>query len=195
MSRDSYYLIMTKIPINIIVGRFQPFTDGHMKLIDAAWNQLHIDTIMCIINTPEEKVDKRHPFSTSALLPIYNELKGTYKHIKDIVTVTNADIVKIGKILNDKYEIKSWTCGTDRVQTYTKMSNDYKEQAGLPDDFQIIEVKRSGEDVSATKVRQALIDGDVKTFNRLTPYNTLRSYLKEPNKVYNILRKEILQVG
>ena len=186
---------MTKIPINIIVGRFQPFTDGHMKLIDAAWKQLHIDTIMCIINTPEEKVDKRHPFSTSVLLPIYNELKDTYKHIKDIITVTNADIVKIGEILNDKYEIKSWTCGTDRVQTYTKMSNDYKEQAGLPDDFQIIEVKRSGEDVSATKAREALIDGDIKTFDHLTPYNTLSSYLKEPNKVYNILRKEILKVA
>ena len=59
----------------------------------------------------------------------------------------------------------------------------------------MIEVKRGGEDISATKVRTALKEGDIKTFNRLTPYNTLKSFLKEPNKVYNILRSEILQVG
>ena len=186
---------MTKTPINIIVGRFQPFTDGHMKLIDAAWKQLGINTVICIINTPEKKVDERHPFSTNILLPIYNELKSTYKHINDIIVVENADIVKIGKALNDKYEIKSWTCGTDRIDSYTKMSNDYKEQAGLAPDFQMIEVKRSGDDISATRVRKALLNGDIKTFNMLTPYDTLSSFMKEPNKVYNILRKEILQVN
>ena len=185
---------MIKTPINIIVGRFQPFTDGHMKLIDAAWKQLGISTVICIINTPEKKVDERHPFSTNILLPIYNELKSTYKHINDIIVVENADIVKIGKALNDRYEIKSWTCGTDRIDSYTKMSSTYKEQAGLAPDFQMIEVKRGGEDISATRVRKALIDGDIKTFNMLTPYNTLRSYIKEPNKVYNTLRQEILQV-
>lgn len=185
---------MAKIPTNIIIGRFQPFTDGHMKCIEAAYKQLKIGTVICLIDTPDNKVDLRHPFSTSILLPIYNDLKNSYKSINDIVIVKNADIVKIGELLNDKYEIKSWTCGTDRIDSYTKMSERYKEQAGLSDDFQMIEVKRSDEDISATRVRQALINGDIKTFERLTPYNTLKSYLKEPNKTYNILRNEILKL-
>ena len=186
---------MTKQPVNIIVGRFQPFTDGHMKLVDAAWKELHIPTVMCIINTQDENADASHPFPTSLLLPIYNELCKTYKNIVDIIKVNNADIVKIGDALNDKYLIKSWTCGTDRIDAYTKMSERYKEKAGLADDFQMIEVKRSKEDVSATKVRKALVDGDVKTFNKITPYETLKSYLREPNKVYNILREQILKIN
>ena len=186
---------MSKIPVNIIIGRFQPFTDGHMKLVDAAWEKLHVPTVMCIIDTPDEKVDKSHPFPTSLLLPIYNELCKTYKNIADIVAVKNADIVKIGDALNDKYEIVSWTCGTDRINAYTTMSTRYKEQAGLSDDFQMIEVKRGDEDISATKVRKALMDGDIKTFNKLTPYETLKSYLREPNKVYNILREQILKIN
>jgi hypothetical protein len=186
---------MTKIPVNIVIGRFQPMTDGHIKCVDAAFKQLGVGTVICLIDTPEAKVDKRHPFSTSILLPIYNELKATFKNILDVVPVKNADIVKIGELLGDRYEIKSWTCGTDRIQAYRDMSTRYKEQAGLPDDFQMIEVKRSDEDVSASRVRQALLDGDIKTFNMLTPYNTLKAYIKEPNKVYNILRREILQVG
>lgn len=184
---------MNKIPTNIIIGRFQPLTDGHMKCIDAAHKKLGVGTVICLVDTPENKVDSRHPFSTSILLPIYNELKLTYKAINDVVVVKNADIVKIGEMLNDKYEIVSWTCGTDRIDSYTNMSEKYKEQAGLAPNFQMIEVKRSDDDISATRVRKALTDGDIKTFNKLTPYNTLVSYIKEPNNVYNILRQEILK--
>ena len=186
---------MSKIPVNIVIGRFQPFTDGHMKCVDAAWKQLRIPTVICLIDTPKEKVDKRHPFSTDLLLPIYNDLSSTY-HIAGVVVVKNADIVKNSEILRDAgYEIKSWTCGTDRIDSYTSMTEKYKEQAELPGDFQMIEVKRSDEDISATRVRKALIDGDIRTFNALTPYETLKSSLREPNKIYNILRQEILQVS
>lgn len=186
---------MIKTPTNIIIGRFQPMTDGHMKCMESAYKQLGVGTVICLIDTPENKIDERHPFSTSILIPIYNELKDTYKYINDIVIVKNADIVKIGEALNDKYEIKSWTCGTDRIDAYKAMSERYKEQAGLPDDFQMIEVKRTDEDTSATIVRKALKDGDIKTFNKLTPYDTLKSFIKEPNKVYNILRQEILKLS
>jgi nicotinamide mononucleotide adenylyltransferase len=186
---------MDKIRTNIIIGRFQPLTDGHMKCIDEAWKKLGVGTVICLVDTPDNKVDKRHPFPTSVLAPIYNDLKSTFKNINDIVIVDNADIVKIGKALENKYEIVSWSCGTDRIDSYTKMSTKYKDEAGLSDDFQMIEIKRTNEDISATRVRQALLDGDIKTFNKLTPYNTLSSYIKEPNKVYNILREKILQVN
>lgn len=185
---------MTKTPVNIMIGRFQPFTDGHMKCVDQAWKELHIPTVICLIDTPVEKVDKKHPFSTETLLPIYNELISTY-HIAAVLTVKNADIVKNAEILHSAgYEIQSWTCGTDRIKSYTDMTERYKEQAELPSDFKMIEVKRSDDDISATRVRKALLDGDVRTFNALTPYETLKSSLREPNKVYNELRKIILQV-
>lgn len=185
---------MKKTPVNIIVGRFQPLTDGHMKCIDAAYKQLGLKTIICMVDTPEEKVDKRHPFSTSILIPIYAELSSTYKNILKIVIVKNADIVKISEAIGDDYEISAWTCGADRYDAYKNMTDKYKEQAHLAKDFQMIEVKRGDDDISATKVRTALVDGDVKTFDKLTPYNTLKSYLKTPNEVYDILRQEILKL-
>ena len=185
---------MDKIPVNIVVGRFQPFTDGHMLCVLAAKKQLGIGTVICLIDTPDDKVDQRHPFPSSMMLPIYKELDNTYKTIVDVILIKNADIVKIGELLNDKYEIKSWTCGTDRIDAYSKMAEKYHDKAGLADDFRMIEVKRSSDDVSATKVRKALLDGDVKTFDKLTPYDTLRNVIREPNKIYNELRKQILTV-
>ena len=189
---DSYYLIM--IPVNIMVGRFQPLTDGHMKCVETAYKELGVDTILCLIDTPDNKVDARHPFATSVLLPIYKDLMKTYKHIKDIVVVKNADIVKIGEMLYGEYEIVSWTCGTDRIDSYRSMSDRYKEQAHLADNFKMIEVKRGDEDISATKVRKALLDNDVRTFNALTPYNTLKSHLSNDNNVFEILRQKMLDV-
>lgn len=194
MLKKTYYLFMIKIPINIMIGRFQPLTNGHMKCIESAKKMLGIGTILCVIDTPDNKVDKKHPFPSSMMIPIYNELKSSHKDIIGIVPVKNADIVKIGEMLNDLYEIKSWTCGTDRIDAYSKMAEHYHDQAGLADDFQMIEVKRSDEDISATKVRNALLDGDIKTFNKLTPYETLRNAISSPNKIYNELRKQILTV-
>ena len=183
-----------RIKVNITVGRFQPFTNGHLKCVEEAMKELGVPTVLCIINTPDDKADLRHPFPTSLLLPIYNELKDSYKNIIDIVTVTNADIVKIGETLNDKYEIVSWTCGTDRIDAYRNQTIKYKEKAGLSDDFKMIEVKRGDEDISATKVRKALLEGDIRMFNKLTPYNTLKSFLKGDNSVYDKLRAQLLKI-
>lgn len=179
-----------------MVGRFQPLTDGHLRCVNEAWSQFKVPTIICLIDTPEEKIDEKHPFSSNILLPIYNELSdNAYYHIEKVILVKNADIVKNAEILHDLgYEIQSWTCGTDRIKAYTAMADRYKEQAELSDDFKMIEVKRSDDDISATRVRKALLDGDIRTFNALTPYETLKNSLHSPNKVYNILRSEILKL-
>ena len=128
------------------------------------------------------------------LMPIYQETFKADKKVADIVLVNSADIVKIGELLKSKgYEIVSWTCGTDRIDAYTKMTDKYKEEAGLADDFHMIEIKRTGEDISATKARKALVDDDLNTWKKITPLYNLRDKL-EGNKIYNLLRKQILNV-
>ena len=180
--------------VNIMIGRFQPFTNGHLKCVEEAWKKLHIPTVVCMINTKYEKVDEKHPFPSSLTLPLYQEAFKGDKMIEDIVLVVNADIVKIGEILKDKgYEIKSWTCGTDRIDSYTKMADKYHDQAGLADDFEMIEIKRGDEDISATKVRKALMDDDKVTFDKLTPFGSLKIHLKNKN-VYNILKEQLNKV-
>lgn len=178
--------------VNITIGRFQPFTTGHMKCVERAWNDLGIPTIVCMINVKDEKVDEKHPFPTSLILPLYNDAFKKEEKIEKFVLVSNADIVKIGEMLyKEGYEIASWSCGTDRIDSYTKMATKYAEQAHLSDDFQMLEIKRSDEDISATKVRQALLDNDKKFFDKMTPFGTLSQHLKGDKSVYEILKKQI----
>ena len=178
--------------VNIVIGRFQPFTKGHLKCVEMAWDELHVPTVICMINTKDDKVDERKPFPSSLLVPLYNEAFKKDERIEKVVLVSNADIVKIAEACRaEGYEICSWTCGTDRYDDYKKMSEKYGEKAGLTDDFQVLEVKRSDEDISATKVRQALLNDDKKTFDQMTPFGTLSQHLKGDKSVYEVLKKQI----
>lgn len=179
--------------VNIMIGRFQPFTKGHYKCVIEAAKQKDIPTVIAMIDTPDNKVNEKHPFPSSMLLPMYRNIFDNDKNIEDIILVKSADIVKIGEECKKRnLLISSWSCGTDRIDSYTKMSSRYHNEAGLTDDFEMIEILRTDEDISATKVRKALVDDDKKTFIKLTPQIPLKVSLK--NDYYQILRNQILQV-
>jgi citrate lyase synthetase len=74
------------------------------------------------------------------------------------------------------------------------MAEKYGDKAGLTDDFEMIEVKRSDDDISATKVRQALLDNDKRTFDKLTPFGTLTQHLRGNESIYEILKNQINKV-
>ncbi len=182
---------MTKV--NLMIGRFQPFTKGHYKCVEEAMRQRKLPTVIAMINTSDDKVDEKHPFPSSMLLPLYQDMFKKDPNIKDIILVKNANIVEIGQELSKKgYTIASWTCGTDRIDSYKKMSDKYHDDAGLSDDFEMIEIIRTGEDISATKVRKAILDDDKKTFIRLTPKISLSSHVKID--IYDTLRTQLLTV-
>ena len=73
------------------------------------------------------------------------------------------------------------------------MSMNYAEKAQLSPDFKMIEVKRGDDDISATKVRQAILNDDYKTFIAMTPLVTLRDRLVG-EECYNELREQILKI-
>ena len=60
--------------VNIVVGRFQPFTKGHYSCVNAAKRVKGLPTVICMINVPEGKVDKRHPFPSDMLINLYGNL-------------------------------------------------------------------------------------------------------------------------
>lgn len=179
--------------VNIIIGRFQPITNGHVRCMEQATAKTGCPTIICMIETTDAKVDERHPFPSSMLVPMYKTLFKGNKNIKDIILVKNANIVAVGEELYKMgYEIRSWVCGTDRVQSYTKMAEKYAEQAHLPENFEVIEIKRGDEDESATKLRQALADDDKRAFFAMFPAIKLSSRLQV--NFYEELRKQLLKI-
>ena len=82
-------------------------------------------------------------------------------------------------------QICSWTCGTDRYASYSQMAEKYHDQAHLSEDFEMIEVQRSDDDISATIVRDSIYKNNLETFLKMTPFD-------KPE--FNILRTQLLNV-
>ena len=59
--------------VNIVIGRFQPFTAGHYSCVKAAMREKGLPTVICMIDVPESKVDKRHPFPSNMLINLYGK--------------------------------------------------------------------------------------------------------------------------
>ena len=178
--------------VNILMGRFQPITMGHIKCAEETWRKKKTPTLLLIVDTTKE--DDKHPFTTSTLLPYYEKLSKEFKFITGYVIVKNADIVKNTTICKDAgFNPISWTCGSDRYEAYKKMAEKYGGQAGLTPDFEVIEIKRGEGDVSATKVRNSILRNDVIEFEKLTPKSIHQAYpiLKEKVEKYCTLKEHV----
>lgn len=153
----------------MILGRFQPITDGHMKVVQSLYEKNQLPTVWCLVTN--KKIDNTHPFSDDL---IKKEIDGFISSDSELyaghIYVTNADIVKCAEKLHDAgFEPILWGCGSDRYPAYKKQADKYKEKAGLLDEFDCLEVKRNEEDISATKVRQAISDDDFARYSKLMP--------------------------
>lgn len=162
--------------VNIIIGRFQPFTLGHLKCAQEAQRRLGVKSVLLVINTVKQ--DARHPFLTKQIEKILDKMCKEEPTLTGYVLVKNADIVKNVEILREAgYEPVSWTCGTDRYAQYEAMVKKYGKDIDLDDNFEVIEVKRGDEDISATAVRQALRNNDEDTYIGLVPNAWRRQFV------------------
>ncbi len=157
-------------PVNIVLGRFQPFTLGHLRCVEQAYKETGNKTILCVIETKPEKCDAKHPFSSQDIMGMLEDQIKDTPELLGMCLVSNADIAKIVEKLDaNGYVLDSWTCGTDRYAGYSNQCKKYWEKVGLPKEPQVIEVKRGDDDISATKVRQCLMDDDLAGYKKLMP--------------------------
>lgn len=162
---------------NIFVGRFQPLTMGHIKCMEKAYNECGLKTVLFVIDVPEHKVNETHPFTTDdTFIGLYRRILSQYDFIIDIVKVKSADILKISEECESLgYRIASWTCGADRQESYSKMVARYSERANLTDDFRMMVLSRN-DGISATKVREYLMNNDFESFINSTPFTEMYEF-------------------
>lgn len=169
------------IPVNVIVGRYQPPTTGHTKVISRLATENGFPVWVFVVRSSKRNLDKS-PFS--------------YKLIDDMMnTLVNDGIIAgysilprafIGDILNTLREIDRepvlWGTGTDRLESYEGQIDRYYNALNLRPDFSFHEIERSDSDVSATKVRDLLQSGlldDAKMFMPIRLHKFAKSLSKE----------------
>jgi hypothetical protein len=108
-----------------------------------------------------------------------------YKFIEGVVETQTGFIYNIIDALRPLYEPVLWGTGSDRLKDYERQISKYGPEANVLKEFQPYEVKRTGKNISATKVREAILEDNQNEFKKLTP--------KAEHRYYKQLRAELLQ--
>lgn len=180
----SYNFTMNKKPCNVALGRFQPFTKGHLQMLKDGYDKNGYPAVVFMISN--KKFDSKHPFSDELISKEMDIIKRKYKFVADTVPATNANIVTIGQKLDEMgYEPHLWLCGDDRETQFKKQAENpkYREAGKLPDDFTTYTGTGRTEGVSGTAVRNALKSDDRDEFKRLVPDGVIT--------LFDELKKEI----
>lgn len=128
--------------VKVCVGRFQPFTKGHLKM--ATFSDLKgpdkeqadklreqpdlkeiskLKTVILSIYVDKAKVDTRHPFDAELMKDEMELIKKNYKEVEDVLYVASADICAWGEMLKEKgYQAAVWLTGSDEAPRYAPMA-------------------------------------------------------------------------
>lgn len=162
-------------------------------------------TIILVISVSEDNINDRHPFSDNVMSDEFNLIKEIYSdEIEDIIYVKSADICAWGELLKQRgYQASVWLTGSDEFnqykimaikvpeyEEYNRNNRDFKD--ACTKSFYVEEIIRDcnssdfTETISATKVRQALLDNNKNEFIKMMPKGSEKYFDKFREVIINI---------
>ncbi len=172
----------------IFPGRFQPFHNGHLAALKKASDIFQLPVVPVQILS---KTDKS-PFDDSLLVKIGNAVAKEFKWIAGYSLYPPGQktvVPQMVKYLREEFDFEpvGMGCGSDRLKAYEpqiKYLNSEKSDVPVSEPFRL-EVcdERAPGGPSGTKVREAIMADDKKTFEAMTP--------KSVHPFYNELKKAL----
>jgi cytidyltransferase-like protein len=155
--------------INVILGRFQPFHYGHLKMADFLKEKNGFDSYIIVVHPGHNKSGKS-PFPIDKVERYMGEITKNHPQIEGFMMLSRGLLGSaVAKLLDSGYDPQLIGAGDDRIDDYQKQM-EYIKQSDIKDiispDLKLIETPRSG---SATKVREALTDRDFSKFKKMVP--------------------------
>lgn len=153
--------------VNIVVGRFQPFHNGHLRMIKDLRDANGLPCVVVIVNTGNRT--ERSPFDQDLVKSMVMAC-GEADLIIDCVVIKRGFIQDIVAALKaGGYIPMLWGSGSDRSEDYKKqveLNFKQKNKLKLPENFQIMETSRK---MSGQDVRLALKEERYEDFKKMTP--------------------------
>ena len=167
-----------KKKVNMFVGRFQPFTLGHVKVFEKMYKENGKPVVVFLVRGKNNDPEKR-PFDEEMQQAMFAKMAKQYPFLETAIVVPNGAIDTMFAAARPAYEPVMWGYGTDRKKSYGAMidKQSYRDQLGVDPDFKGYEIFRTDDNISASKVRNALKIDDEKTFKKMTP-KSIHSFYK-----------------
>jgi hypothetical protein len=169
--------------INVILGRFQPFHNGHLKMAKMMKEKNGHPTYLVAVYPGHNKSGKS-PFDEELINKYMKSIVDNHEEIEGYTIMQRGLLGSaIARLIADGYDPIMVGAGDDRKDDYEKQIDyikisDIKDQ--LNKKFKLIETPRS---LSATDVRNALKDEDFSKFKKMVPSSVSNLYNELLTKV------------
>lgn len=183
-----------KKKINIIVGRFQPFHNGHLKMAEEMYKINKLPTVLVCVNNGKNASGKS-PLSKFILDHLFKSLIEDEQYIKDYIFVDSGFVINIIDKIRPEYEPIIWAAGEDRIEGYKKQIEFItKNNKSLHPDFKFILTDRL---TSSSAIRNYIENNDFAAFKSLVPSSIqsewilIKNSIDESNKIYENSNSDI----
>jgi cytidyltransferase-like protein len=167
--------------VAVVQGRFQPVTAGHLKAFEQAKKTGNKVVIVLVKGEGSSQNKEKNPLPEKVQIDLIK--KAGYGVVSDVVIVKDGFIgTMVDTLRSMDYEPKALMTGSDRLKTYESQIKKYS--TAWKTDMVVHEIKRTGEDISATKVRETIKNNDYNSFSKLTKnldqkdFEMLKKYIK-----------------
>ncbi len=186
-------------------GRFNPPTIGHEKLVIAVANVSRSWGGDFFIYPSHTQDSKKNPLNQATKIKYMKKMFPKFS--RNIVASTGKTALEIASELYDRgYKTLVMVAGSDRVQEFQRILDTYNGQDKKHGfyDFDKIEVVSAGErdpdaegvsGMSASKMRQAAVEGDFKTFSSGIPNLSDKDKKQLMNDIRKGMRLEVVKEG
>ncbi len=161
--------------VNLLVGRFQPFHNGHLKMAKFLKEKNNLPSVAVVVYPGHNKSGKS-PFNEDLIKKYMDGIVGNEKEVIDYIIVQRGLIGSaIVKLLEKGYKPNLIGAGEDRMDDYTKQL-DYVKKSDIGDQMQDLKLIQTPRSTSATEVRNAIKDEDYQKFRKLVPAGVEKMY-------------------
>jgi len=141
----------------VFAGRMQPPTAGHLKAIEIAYKKYKKEVVIVLIKGKASDVF----FDSKIQKEVFSKMLTSIPH--QFIEADNGFFGEWVHQLREKnYEPIAFYCGSDRVKSYQGMIKRYADKIDI--NIKVEEIARTGKDISASKVREALKNDDLEQF-------------------------------
>jgi hypothetical protein len=173
--------------VNVVIGRFQPFTNGHLEM---SKEMLKNNNLPCIYIYVRSKSGKNSHLNENITDTMMKSIVNKYSHIEDAFSMTASFIpVVIMELQRRGYEPINIGAGPDRFQVYQDMVKKMTK-IEVDENFSIYPFKKRISNISGTQVRNFIIENDYDNFAKNTPSCTHKFFEDYRKDLVNNENKE-----
>lgn len=152
--------------VNIIVGKFQPVHNGHIKAAEKLKDKNGLPTVfVCIM-----KSNREYPISERSARILLEKVQQSHSELIRDIKVVNRDSIKdVLKEINPEYSPVLWGSADRQIKDYV-LQLEYINKKNIPirisKEFKLVEIPKFQ---SSSKVLTSISAGDYSSFKEMVP--------------------------